>query len=114
MFDKASFEIIGRVGSVKKFDNVVRVSIATDASYKDNGQWVKKTRWNEVTIFAKGLREWIGDNLGKGQWVRAAGVIQQNSYEKDGETRYTTDLIVEDFGRLPVKRDGDADEDAGR
>lgn len=40
MFDKSSFEIIGRVGKIKGFNKVVRVSIASNASYKSNGEWV--------------------------------------------------------------------------
>ena len=109
MFDKAAFEIIGRIGQVKASSSFVRVTIASNASYKKDGAWVEKVRWNEVIVFNERSVGWVVENLAKGQWVRATGSVQQNSYDKDGQTRYTVDLICEDISRLPMKRDPDTD-----
>ena len=114
MFDTATFHIIGRVGSIKTFDKATRVSIATNASYKSEGQWVDRTHWNEVIIFDRGTRNWIKDNVVKGDIVRVEGTLRQSTYEnKDGATNYTTDLVVERFHRQPKKK-ADAGDQTGK
>jgi single-strand DNA-binding protein len=112
MFDTARFHIIGRVGKVKEFDNVVRVSIAANASYKEKGEWVDRVNWNEVTIFDKGTREYVAKNVSKGQYVRVEGTLRQNSYERDGDTVYTTELIVDSFSRQPVGKKAEGETEA--
>ncbi len=114
MFDIARFQIIGRVGKVKTFDKVVRVSIATNASYKESGEWVDRTHWNEVAIFDRGTRGWVSEKVQPGDVVRVEGTLRQSSYERDGETVYTTDLVVEDFNRQPKKNPADGAEAAGK
>lgn len=104
MFDKATFEIIGRVGQIKTGNGVVRVSIATNASFKKNGEWQDHTIWNEVSVFDDAARTYVAKHFAKGDYVRAAGTIRQNSYEKDGERRYVTDLAVEEISRAPLKK----------
>ena len=104
MFDKATFEIIGRVGQIKTGKGVVRVSIATNASFKKNGEWQDRTIWNEVSVFDESTRNYVAQTFVKGDYVRAAGTIRQNSYEKDGERRYVTDLVVEEISRAPLKK----------
>jgi hypothetical protein len=104
MFDKATFEIIGRVGQIKTGNGVVRVSIATNASFKKNGEWQDRTIWNEVSVFDESARNYVAKTFIKGDYVRAAGTIRQNSYEKDGEHRYTTDLAVVEISRAPSKK----------
>ncbi|WP_104825519.1 single-stranded DNA-binding protein [Rhizobium sp. NXC24] len=103
MFDKASFEIIGRVGKIKIFDKVVRVSIASNASYKENGEWVDRTNWNEVAIFDGSTRTFVEKNVTAGDYVRIVGTLRQNSFERNGETVYTVELAAESFSRQPKK-----------
>lgn len=105
MFDTASFHIIGRVGSIKAFDNLTRLSIAANASYKDkDGKWVDRTHWNEVVIFNEATRAYVAGKFAKGDYVRAEGTLRQNSYERNGEKVFTTELIIEAISRLPVKK----------
>ncbi len=104
MFDTASFHIIGRVGSIKTFDNLTRISIAANASYKKDGKWVEKTNWNEVVIFNEATRAYVAGKFAKGDYVRAEGTLRQNSYERGGEKVFTTELIIEAISRLPVKK----------
>ena len=50
----AEFTIIGRVGEIKQVGTTLRVSIASSYSRKNNrGEWVERTRWNEVTVFGE-------------------------------------------------------------
>ena len=39
-------------------------------------------------------------DLGKGDLVHITGRVRQNSYESNGETRYSVDLIAEGLGIL--------------
>ena len=104
MFDKARFEIVGRVGQIKTFDKVLRVSIACNSSYKKDGQWVPQTDWNEITIFNKSTIKYLTENLTKGDYVRVEGRLRQSSFERNGERTYTTELLCEEFSRQPAKR----------
>src|SRR5208283_5458037 len=48
----AEFTIIGRVGEIRQIGSTLRVSVASSFSRRDNsGEWVERTRWNEVTVF---------------------------------------------------------------
>ncbi|GAA5063531.1 hypothetical protein GCM10023208_34590 [Erythrobacter westpacificensis] len=94
----AEFRIIGRVGDVKPSDNVTHVSVAANYNRRDGDDWKTDTLWNRVTFF-KQLAERAGD-LGKGDLVHITGRVRQNSYEADGETRYTVDLIADGLGIL--------------
>jgi single-stranded DNA-binding protein len=101
MFDMARFHIIGRVGNIKTFEKNMRISIAANASYKKEGQWVDETDWNEVVVFDKRTMQYVTEKVGKGDYVRVEGRLLQNSYERGGETVYTVELICDEFSRLP-------------
>lgn len=103
----AEFQIIGRLGAVKKVGSATRVTIASNYSYRDsNGNWQDDTHWNEIVIFSKPTAKYIDNHLGKGDLVHARGRIRQNSYERDdGERVYTVDLICTDFSRLAQAAD---------
>jgi len=83
----AEFTIIGRVGEIRQVGTTLRVSIASSYSRKDNrGEWVERTRWNEVTVF--------------GESTRSSGSMGQTKWEKDGETFYGVTLAAERIERL--------------
>src|SRR3546814_5621667 len=65
---------------------------------KDGDEWKTDTHWNRVT-FSRQLAERAAD-LGKGDLVHITGRVRQNSYESNGETRYSVDLIAEGLGIL--------------
>lgn len=85
----AEFQIIGNVGNVKKVGTTVRIKLAANYDYQDdNGDWVKNTYWNEITIFHAKRAEWAMDNLSKGDLVFVRGTMRETRYEKDGKTVY--------------------------
>ena len=97
----AEFTIIGRVGEIKQVGTTVRVSIASSYSRKDNrGEWVERTRWNEVTVFGESTRGYVKRNLVKGDLVFTSGSMGQTKWEKDGETFYGVTLAAERLERL--------------
>ena len=75
----AEFTIIGRVGEIKQVGTTLRVSIASSESRKDNrGEWVERTRWNEVTIFGDSTHGYVGRNIVKGDLIFHLGLDGPN------------------------------------
>jgi single-stranded DNA-binding protein len=82
----AEFTIIGRVGEIRQVGTTLRVNIASSFSRKDNrGEWVERTRWNEVTVFGESTRGYVKRNIVKGDLVFTSGSMGQTKWEKDGE-----------------------------
>lgn len=79
---------------------VARVRIATSETWKKNGEKHEKTEWHNVVFFGK-LGEIAGEYLKKGSLVYVEGRLQTRSWEKDGENRYTTEIVADAMKMLP-------------
>lgn len=55
------------------------------------------------------LGEIAGEYLRKGASVYIEGKLEYGSYEKDGVTHYTTDIVASEMKMLGGKREGDND-----
>ena len=110
----AEFQIIGRIGRIARVGSTLKINIASDyPRKKDDGSWDANTHWNTVTVFAERTIGWIDANCTPGDLVHVRGRIRNGSYEKDGATVYTTDLITTEFLMLAKHQPkGDADGDA--
>lgn len=74
---------------------VCNFSIAVNESYKDrNGEKQTKTEWVRMVAWAK-LAEICQEYLTKGKQIYAAGKYQTRSWEKDGETKYMTEVRLD-------------------
>ncbi len=71
---------------------VAKFSVAVSEKY--NGE--EKTTWYNVTAF-KGTAENIAKFFQKGSEIIIVGNMSFGSYEKDGEKKYTSDLIARSF-----------------
>lgn len=107
--DKASFEIIGNVGSVEIKDikggkKLAVLSVATSERWKrDNGDWAERTYWHRVTVFPGPKVERIEAQVQKGTRVRLVGQVRPSSYDDaKGVTRYTIEFVVGPFGDVEV------------
>jgi len=75
--------------------HVAKFSVATSRRWKDKGSddWKEETEWTNVSL-------WRSENLvpylTKGKQVYVEGRLQTRSYEKDGEKRYSTELVAEE------------------
>jgi single-stranded DNA-binding protein len=97
----AEFTIIGRVGDVRHVGSTLRVSVASSFSRRDNsGEWVERTRWNDVTVFGEATRGYVKRNIVKGDLIFTSGSMSQTKWEKDGETFYGVTLACERIERL--------------
>lgn len=83
---------------------VTSFNLATDEQWKDkSGQKVQKTEWHRIVTFGK-LAEICGNFLAKGKMVFVEGRIQTRSWEdKDGNKRYSTEIIAADMRMLDSK-----------
>lgn len=92
--------ILGRVGKnpeVRNLDNggvVANFSVATSERYKDKTTGEKKetTEWHNIVLW-KNLAEIASKYLNKGDQVYIEGKLRTRSWEKDGVTRYTTEIV---------------------
>ena len=89
---------------------VARFSIATSESWKDKatGERKEKTEWHRIVVFGK-LGEICGEYLFKGKQVYIEGRLQTSSWEKDGITRYSTDIIASEMKMLGPKASFETD-----
>lgn len=91
-------------------DAVCNFSIATSESWKDkSGDKQEKSEFHNCVAFRK-LGEVIGQYQKKGSQIYIEGKLQTRKWEKDGVTRYTTEIIVNEMTMLGGKRD-DAQEE---
>lgn len=77
--------------------SVCSLSIATNESYKDqSGEWKESTDWHRVQLWDR-LADVASQYLSKGSKVYIEGKLRYGSYEKDGITRYTTDIVAREL-----------------
>ena len=90
---------------------IANVSIATSETWKDkSGEKQEKTEWHRVTFFGK-LADVVGQYLVKGSQVYVEGRLQTRKWQdKDGQDRYTTEIIADRMQMLGGK--GQASQDA--
>ena len=101
--------LIGNLGKdqeVMTLDNGVKfanITVATNESYKDKeGNWVEQTEWHRVVLW-----RWLTEkNLIKGDQVYIEGKLRTRSWDdKDGNKRYTTEVVAEKIIRISSRRD---------
>ena len=86
---------------------VANFSVATSQEWKDKntGEKMENTEWSRVVVWNK-LAEICGEYLEKGRQVYIEGRMQTRSWEdKDGATRYTTEVIANHVMFLGSKAD---------
>lgn len=83
---------------------VANFSIATSEAWRDkeSGEKREKTEWHRIVAFGR-LGEICGEYLSKGKQVYIEGRLQTQSWEKDGVTRYTTEIIASTMQMLGSK-----------
>lgn len=86
---------------------VCNIRLATNESYKDaSGEWVERTEWHSVVAWAR-LAEICNEYLKKGSQVYFEGSLQTRQWEdKDGNTRYTTEIKAREMMMLSGRGDG--------
>lgn len=74
--------------------DVANFSVAVTEKWKSDGELQEHTEWYNVKVFGK-QAEVCEKYLHKGDSVLLVGRLRTRKYEKDGDTKYATDLIVD-------------------
>ncbi len=94
---------------------VTNVTIATSDSWKDKqaGQMQERTEWHRVVFFGR-IAEVVGEYAKKGSKLYIEGRLQTREWEKDGIKRYSTEVVVDNGGKMQLldSRTGDSDRPA--
>ena len=108
MFNVNRVEIIGNLGrdpeirTAQSGKSFATLSVATTERWTSNGQPVERTDWHRITVLAQGLVKILAAHGRRGQLVRVSGKLQHSKYEKDGLTRYATDVVVGNNGEFAI------------
>lgn len=116
MLNKA--RLIGRLGNNPEMRYLpngtpcCRVRLATSRRWKDkSGERKEDTQWHRVVAYGR-IAEIMSEYLRKGSLISVEGRIDYSSYDKDGVTCYSTDIVLEELLMLdsksgaPSKSDG--------
>jgi single-strand DNA-binding protein len=77
--------------------SVSNFTLATNRRWKDqqSGEWKEETEWHRCVLWRS---ENLANYLQKGKQVYIEGRLQTRSWEdKDGQKRYTTEVVCEDL-----------------
>jgi single-strand DNA-binding protein len=73
---------------------VLKLRLATNETYLDrNNVRQDRTEWHRVTVWGR-RAEALGKILQKGDLLFVEGRLQTSSYEKNGEKRYSTEVVA--------------------
>jgi len=104
---------LGKDPEVRHLDGGVAVAsfpLATSESYTKDGKKIEQTEWHNIVLW-RSLAEVAGKYLHKGKLVYVEGKLRTRSYEdKEGNRRYVTEIVAENFTMLGRKSDFEAQE----
>jgi len=105
--------LVGRLGKdpeIRNLENgasVANFTMATSESYKDKTTGDKKevTEWHNIVLW-RGLADIAAKYLHKGDMIYVEGKLRTRSWEKEGVTRYTTEIVGDNMTMLSTQRSG--------
>lgn len=98
--------LIGNLGkdpevrSTQSGGQIANLNIATSESWKDknSGERQERTEWHRVSIYNDALAKLAGQYLKKGSKVYIEGQLETRKWQdKDGQDRYTTEVVIRPF-----------------
>ncbi len=105
MLNQCNF--IGHVGAdpdirlTQQGKKVATISLAVTEKWKDaNGERQERTEWVRAVCFQEGLCRVIEAYIKKGSKLYMSGKMSTRSYEKDGTTRYSTEIVIQNIEML--------------
>lgn len=106
---------LGRDPEVKRLssgDPVVNLNLATSETWRDksSGERKERTEWHRVVIYNENLAKVAEQYLRKGSKIYLEGQLQTRKYEKDGQEKWTTEVVLTRFrGELVMLDRADSD-----
>lgn len=104
--------LIGNVGKdpevnyIKEDLPVAKFTMATSESYTKDGQKVTNTEWHNIVVW-RGLAKVVEQYVKKGSKLYIEGKITNRQYEKDGQTKYFTEIVAGQMQMLDSKNTGE-------
>jgi len=107
---------LGKDPEVRHLENgaaVANFPVATTESYKDkNGNRQEQTEWHNIVLW-RGLAQVAEQYLKKGSQVYIEGKIRSRSWQdKEGNTRYTTEIVGDNMTMLGSRGENSASKTA--
>ncbi len=103
--------LIGNVGKdpeVRHLESgvsVARFTLATNEKYTNkSGEKVETTEWHNIVVWRK-LADIVEKYVKKGNQIYLEGKITYRTYEKDGQTKYFTEIVANNMQMLGSKKD---------
>jgi len=85
--------------------SVVSFPLATSETFNKDGRKVEQTEWHNIVMW-RGLADVAAKFLQKGKLVYIEGKLRTRSFEdKEGNKKYTTEVVAENFTMLGRKTD---------
>jgi len=98
--------LVGHVGKdpevqyIKEDVPVAKFTLATSETYRTKqGDKVTNTEWHNIVVW-RGLAKVVEQWVKKGSQLYLEGKITTRSYEKDGQTKYFTEIVVNNLEML--------------
>lgn len=94
--------LVGNVGSdpdVRRTATgtpVAHLSLATNRRFRRNGEDQERTDWHRLTFWARSA-ETVEQYVRRGARLYVEGRLEYGSYERDGQSVPTADVIVHEF-----------------
>ena len=115
--------LVGRAGAdpdVRRTSSgrtVAHLSLATNRTFERDGEARRRTDWHRLT-FWQGAAETVERLVRKGHKLYVEGRIEYGSYDREGVSIPTADVVVQEFVLLEGNglrgADDDGPEEAGR
>ena len=87
---------------------VCSFSLATSESWKDKqGVKTDSTTWHNIVAWGK-QAEVMAEHLTKGKQIYLEGRISNRNYDKDGEKKYISEVVVQSFQFIGAKSESTA------
>lgn len=114
--------LVGNLGKDPEVRNtqdgksIANLTVATSERWKSrDGEQKDRTEWHRVVIFSDGLAKVAERYLRKGSKVYLEGQLQTRKWtDKDGQDRYSTEVVLQGFNATLVMLDGKSDGEAAR
>lgn len=101
-----------RITTFKDGGNVAQFTLATTErgfTTRDGRQIPEETQWHNIVVKRTGLASVCEQYVKKGTPLLIVGKIQTRTYEDNaGQTRYVTEIVVEEMELLSGKKPGQA------
>ena len=102
--------------SLNSGKTVVKLRVATNESWRDKntGERKERSEFHNVVIYGEGLARVAQNYLRKGSKVYIEGQLQTRKWQdKDGQDRYTTEIMLQGYSANLTMLDGGKPRDEG-